>query len=127
MKDIKIIFINIIIKKKNKDIKYIIYQNTMFPLYEQLTEQLPEIIESLTDNKKQYFLSSVATLTNVEHEIIFALIRSHQIKMNNTKFYILPYNAKNQKKGIKFDFDMFPVELQHILILFIEKHMNMKF
>lgn len=97
----------------------------MFPLYNQLLESLDDNLHEFNPDDKEFFISTVKSCTEKEHEIMYALIRSHQLQDIESKlFYILPYNAKNQKKGIKFDFNNLPLELQHLLTKFIKLHLE---
>ncbi len=70
---------------------------------------------------KSRFVETVQKMSDEDHEKIFALIRTHQIQNRESTSSILPYSSKHQKKGLKFDFDQFPSELQSILIHFINK------
>lgn len=94
----------------------------MFPLYTQLSKKIQDV--ELTDDQKIYFIDHFKNLTKNEHELIFALIRIHQMNYHDATFYTLPYGAKNQKNGIKFDFDKLPIELQWILYEFIQLHLS---
>lgn len=94
----------------------------MFPLYNQLTNKIQNI--ELNEDQKQYFIEQFKILTKNEHELIFALIRMHQMNTKDSTFYTLPYGAKNQKSGIKFDFEKLPNELQWILYEFIHLHVE---
>ena len=85
-----------------------------FPLYHQLEEQVSEFPDALTHEEKMEFLGKVKTMSDQQHEHIFVLIRLHGV----INPYIIPYNGKHQKKGIKFDLDNLPVRLQHILLKF---------
>lgn len=93
-----------------------------FPLYNQIQSKIESI--ELLDDDKDFFIETVKKLSEKEHELMFALVRTHQIQNNDSTFYILPYNAKYQKKGIKFDFDRLPVELQNILLEFVRMHLS---
>lgn len=95
---------------------------TEFPLYNQITQKMT--VEELSEDDKLFFTNTVENLSKMEHEIIFALIRTHQVQTNESSRYILPYNAKHQKKGIKFDLNKLPNELQCILLEFVKLHLN---
>ena len=98
---------------------------TSFPLYNQLLSEITCSLSpdsAIKDEDKSLFVDTVPKMSDLEHELIFTLIRSHQVHEGQNILYILPYNAKHQKKGIKFDFCKLPAILQHILILFIKKH-----
>jgi hypothetical protein len=95
---------------------------TEFPLYNQITQKIT--VDELSEDDKIFFTDTVKNLSNMEHEIIFALIRTHQVQTNTSSRYILPYNGKHQKKGIKFDLNKLPIELQCILLEFVKLHLN---
>jgi hypothetical protein len=90
-----------------------------FPLYIQLTSEFT--IKNPNDNDRNLFIERVKKIPKHYHEIIYAIIRTHQILNNKSSVCILPYNAKRQKRGIKFDFDKLPLELQCILLKYIKK------
>ena len=52
------------------------------------------------------------------HELIYMLIKTHYIKNNDTSSTNLPFNGKEQKAGLKFEFDSLPIQLQNILYKF---------
>lgn len=93
-----------------------------FPLYTQLSKKV--LVGELQEDKKHLVIDKIKSLSKNEHELIFALIRTHQMNSNDSTFYTLPYGSKNQKNGIKFDFDRFPNELQWILHDFIQLHLH---
>lgn len=90
----------------------------MFPLYTHLIQKVQET--NLSEEQKYYFIEKCKNLTKHEYELLFALIRTHQMNTNDATFYTLPYGAKNSKNGIKFDFDKLPCQLQWILYEFIK-------
>lgn len=97
----------------------------MFPLYEILLKEVKEdnLNSPLDDEKKNTFIKGIKkNATATEHEICYALIRQYQIENDNNPFN-LPYEAKKFKRGIRFDIDKLPVQLQNILYKFIEKHL----
>jgi len=100
--------------------------STEFPLYDQIIKKITheKLPDELSEDDKKFFTDAIKNLSQTEHEIIFALIRTHQIQTNESSQYILPYNAKYQKKGIKFDLDKLPIKLQYILLTFIKLHLS---
>ena len=59
------------------------------------------------------------------HESIYILIRSFQLKHTPSEFQLLPFNAKDQKKGLKFDLDKLPIPLQNMILdLFKTKNLS---
>ena len=96
-----------------------------FPLYNQIYCKVKNNDTTLSEDDKSFFVDTVKTLSATEHEIIFALIRTFQIRNSDAPFYnILPYHSKHQKKGIKFDFDKLPQKLQQVLFYFTKIHLR---
>ena len=95
-----------------------------FPLYETIYHRVRTKVLDLTHDEKQFVVDNIKTLELNEHEIIYALIRTYQSKYNNLNSYIIPYNGKYLKKGIKFDLEKFPHTLKHILHDFIQTHLQ---
>lgn len=92
-----------------------------FPLYDSLVQQTnPNAIVSSSD--VDTFMTTVKEHENI-HEIVYAIIRCHQFMHSTIESYILPYNGKKLKKGLKFDFNRLPSELQALLITFTELHL----
>ena len=88
-----------------------------FPLYDHLVKK--SHAHPLSDRDKLEFVDTLRTLDANTHELVYAIIRTHQVQTEPTTFYQLPYKSKQQKNGIKFDFDQFPPLLQRILIEFV--------
>jgi hypothetical protein len=93
----------------------------MFPLYDQIRKRVSNI--TVSDKEKEDFLEFVASSSEHEHELVYALIRFHHI-YNDDNFHTPSYKSKIQKKGIKFDFDNFPCILQNVLVEFSKMNNN---
>lgn len=92
-----------------------------FPLFEQILDQTTN--EPLSMDEKQAVVSSIKSMTEREHEIIFALIQAYQLYHNSSTNGIIPFEGKHLKtKGIKFDLNLLPHRLQQILGIFSELH-----
>lgn len=88
----------------------------MFPLYDQITSRLDSDDTSpVSDECKMDFLEFV-NKSDAAHEIIYVLVRVYQI--HNDQVNEMPYNSKRQKKGIKFDLEKLPLQLQKVLVAF---------
>lgn len=88
-----------------------------FPLYNHLIKKTHTHL--LDDNDKTEFVDKVRTLDSNKHELVYAIIRTHQVTTEPGTFYQSPYKSKRQKNGVKFDFDQFPLQLQNILVEFV--------
>lgn len=93
-----------------------------FPLYDKLMNE--SSINEIPLNEKESIINTIKKSSLKEHELLYALIRKHQIStIGSSCSYIFPYNAKRLKKGIKFDFDKLPIKLQNIISSYI-KYLN---
>jgi hypothetical protein len=96
----------------------------MFPLFDTLYRKVRNNLHDLSSDEKRYVADNIKTFGKAEHEIIWALIRTYQIKFDSIKSYIIPYNGKKLKRGTKFDLDKLPIILKHILHEFVSTHLN---
>ena len=94
-----------------------------FPLYDSLSKNIPE--KDLTLSQKQLFIRRISKIDNNGHDLVYGLIRMHQVENNeeNTSF-TLPYNGTFNETDINFDLDKFPIALKQILFKFLEVHIN---
>jgi len=97
-----------------------------FPLYNSILEKLDEkqLENQLTTDEKQEFVNFVKTADNDKHELIYILLKIHQIRTENSSKTSLPFSGKEQKAGLKFDIDNCPEKLQQILYKFMEMTNN---
>ena len=95
---------------------------TNFPLYDSIEQKILELSidkdSSVTSENKNKFVEFVKTTGEDIHQLIYMLIKVHQLKYDTTSSTNLPFNGKEQKCGLKFDIDILPSHLQHILIQF---------
>jgi hypothetical protein len=67
--------------------------------------------------------SPISLLDDTSHyddkEIVYALIKAYSIDVDNIDSEF-PYDAKNSKLGLKYDLDVLPTHLQHILLSFLK-------
>ena len=93
-----------------------------FPLYDSIEQKLIELSidkdSQVSIEHKNKFVDFVKTTDQRIHELIYMLIKVHQLKYDTTSSTNLPFNGKEQKCGLKFDIDILPCHLQHILIQF---------
>ena len=112
-----------------------------FPLYNILIDKINKDSKneekiSITDRIK--FINFVKTCDDSQSEIIYTIIRIYElknVKKSSSQIYNIPYkgiisikntkntenteNKKNEEKDITFDFNLFPLQLQKMLIHFI--------
>ena len=89
-----------------------------FPLYEQIVSRVSNDV--LQSSEKQAVISAIKSMTDDEHEIVFALVRAYQLNFDTNPVQIIPYEGKSYKsKNIKFDLNELPTKLQQVLYAFV--------
>jgi hypothetical protein len=91
-----------------------------FPLYTSLFKEFENTKEQLNNTDKEHIVNTIKKLDTNGHELIYALIKTYQIKHGDT--FNVPYGMKEQKLGYKFDLDNIPTILQHMLRKFVDLH-----
>lgn len=95
-----------------------------FPLYDNLLKEIPK--KDLTVKQKNEFITNISKMDQSGYELVYALIHNHELKseLSNSNSS-LPYEGKLIKKDtIEFDFNIFPLELKHILYKFSKIHIK---
>ena len=93
-----------------------------FPLYNSIVEQLDAntLDQPITNNQKIEFVEFIKLSDNNTHELVYILLKIHQIRTELSSKTSLPFNGKEQKAGLKFDIDNCPNKLQNILYKFMQ-------
>ena len=95
-----------------------------FPLYDTLSNEI-ENEEDIEFKKKEKLMKDIKSLDNKGHETIYALIKVFKIQNDeSTSTLTIPYEGKNIKAGIKFEFDKLPIKLKYMLLKFVELHIK---
>lgn len=96
------------------------YKMVAFSLYTSLLSQIDtETLEkNLSEVEKKCIVDFIKKSNTEVHELIYMLIKTHHLKNNDVSTTNLPFCGKEQKAGLKFEFDMLPVPLQNILYKF---------
>ncbi|GAF91562.1 unnamed protein product [marine sediment metagenome] len=96
---------------------------TQFPLFESIVKELDETKKNkfLTDNEKNDCCLEIKTFDKNSFEILYVLIKTYEVKSTPSNTCILPYDSKELKTGIKFDFHNLPATLQQIIYEFCNK------
>lgn len=93
-----------------------------FPLYDRCFEKINhnDHNKSISQDQKQEIADFIKKSSNDKHELVYMLMKTHQLKCDTPSNTNMPFNGKEQKHGVKFDIDVLPNELQHILYTFIK-------
>jgi hypothetical protein len=92
---------------------------SIFPLYEVIKSKVKNINDPLTESQIKRLIQAIK---KTDHEIIFILIRTHQILCDKETLLTLPYSSIETKESIEFDMRKFPVQLQRILYHYVFDH-----
>lgn len=75
---------------------------------------------------KAQLVKDIQELDSEGQNLVYVLMRVHQLKNHENNMISIPYKGKKLKGGYKFDIDELPVTLQRILVHFIMKHKHVK-
>jgi hypothetical protein len=95
-----------------------------FPLYSTLIKSVKEDVKELAADQKACLLANIKKIDIQESEYIYALIVSYYIDTIGCNAENIPYDGKSLKSGIKINLERLPFRLQHLLYLFIQKHLD---
>jgi len=101
-------------------------QNNL-PIYDNILNKIPANCDfNINSEQKQKLVDDINTNSDA-HEVLFVIIRIHQIK-NSNNVSDLPYQSRflKTKKGYKFDLSNIPNKLVYVLIEFFKIHHNSK-
>lgn len=93
-----------------------------FPLYDNLSKDLPE--EEMPTKQKDKFMKLIKDIDEYGSELIYVLIRTHQKKFDENSMYKPPYGGKHVKHDMNFNFEELPNDLKYILLKFIQIHLK---
>lgn len=91
-------------------------------LYDSLHENTKHIKTPLDETKRSYLILTIPKLDEKGHETIFFLIRMHHLQQVREITFDIPYDSSAQTDQVVFDLDKFPLQLQHMLYLFVQMH-----
>ena len=101
-------------------------QESSFPLYTTLRNDIKEgdMLLSNMEECKESLLNKVKSMDKQGTELIYALIRYHQIYIQQTSSpELLPFHGKKTKTGsLRFNLDLFPNDLLLLLNHFCDLH-----
>ena len=95
-----------------------------FPLYENMNKDIKS--KDLTKKQKKEFITLVKKIDNNGAELLYALIRVHELNTSKglSGTYKLPYSGTYSGSDITFDLESFPSKLKQILYKFITIHIK---
>jgi len=96
---------------------------SQFPLFDSILSELDEKKKNTLLNDKEIndYCLEIKTFDKNSFEILYALIKTYEVNSNPNNTCILPYDSKELKTGIKFDFHNLPSTLQQIINEFCNK------
>jgi hypothetical protein len=95
-----------------------------FPLYDTLFKKVKSNTCDISHEEKEFIVNNIASFGLSEHQFIYALIKTYQSQQSVPNSYILPFDGRQLKLGIKFKLEKFPNTLKHILLEYIHTHLK---
>jgi len=96
---------------------------SQFPLFDSIMSELDETKKKtlLSDKEVNDCCLEIKTFDKNSFEILYALIKTYEVHSTPNNTSRLPYDSKELKTGIKFDFHNLPATLQQIINEFCNK------
>lgn len=104
-----------------------------FPLYSTLLKEVDTDIKNkgieptspISLVSKQFVMNHIKKIDKQNFEYIYCLILSYYIDTNKKNVQTIPYEGKQLKSGIKFNFEDLPNKLQRIIYTFISQKISL--
>ena len=93
------------------------------PLYQNLKSSSSSVVDDLTSEQKEEFVSRIKSLDDIGHEFVYVLIRMYE-RDTNDKMADMPYGCKMSSKDLKFEIDNIPVQLKWMIFKFSKLHLD---
>lgn len=94
-----------------------------YPFYDSFSNKAKD--KDLTNKQKTDFIKKINKVDTAGLELIYAIIKVHEIKNSNTLLYNnIPYEGTYENKQLQFDLEKFPNKLKQILNKFITMHLK---
>ena len=95
---------------------------TSFPLFDNLLKDAVD--KDLNVEEKEKFTEKIKKMDKNGYELLYTLIKIYQVQEGDPSSFIIPYNGKQLKSGVRFDLDSFPNRLKQILYKFLNLHLS---
>lgn len=96
--------------------------NSLKHLFDSLKqEQYPELF---SPDKKELLLKNIALLDEKGCEMLYVIIKYHQLETKPNAIDILPYESKFVSKQLRFDVEKLPNDLKFIISKFVSSHLE---
>ncbi|NDE17423.1 hypothetical protein EBZ80_21075 [bacterium] len=108
----------------NKEMSEPPMSTCVFPLYDMVCTRLGETpIAPLNDEEQASLVANVKALDSMGQELVFALIRYHQLRVSGESMMEAPFGMRKMKNGEhRVDVRNLPPSLQHVLTHFVKIH-----
>ena len=91
-------------------------------IYQSLYENTKNITMMLDESQITYVTMIIPKLDQKGHELVFFLIRMFNNQQSKDVTFQLPYNARQEDNKVTFDLNKFPIQLQHMIHMFVRMH-----
>ena len=97
-------------------------KNSLKHLFESLKQE--QNAEVFSAEKKESLLKNIALLDEKGCEMLYIIIKYHQLESKPNAFDILPYESKFVSKQLRFDVEKLPNDLKFIISKFVFSHLE---
>lgn len=81
--------------------------------------------ETFPNDKRETLLKNIALLDDKGQEMLYVIIKYHQLETKKDAFEQLPYDGKFVSKNLRFDIEKFPNDLKYMIDKFASMHLSL--
>uniref|UniRef100_A0A6C0KPV8 NET domain-containing protein n=1 Tax=viral metagenome TaxID=1070528 RepID=A0A6C0KPV8_9ZZZZ len=81
--------------------------------------------ENFPNDKREALLKHIALLDEKGQEMLYVIIKYHQLETKKDAIDQLPYESKFVSKNIRFDIEKFPNDLKYMIEKFVSMHLSL--
>lgn len=93
---------------------------TSFPLYDIFNREAENIKNPLTNEQLKFIIDTIKTLNQDGVDRLYSIIRYTALLNDDTDVF----KAKYGRKGVVFNLEFFPDNVQKMIYVFVLKHIN---
>jgi hypothetical protein len=81
--------------------------------------------ENFPLDKRETLLRNISMLDEKGQEMLYVIIKYHQLETKKDAMEQLPYDSKFVSKNLRFDIEKFPNDLKYITNKFVQMHLSL--
>lgn len=81
--------------------------------------------DNFPNDKRDILLKNISLLDEKGQEMLYVIIKYHQLETKKDTIEQLPYESKFVSKNLRFDIEKFPNDLKYMIEKFVNMHLSL--